>query len=291
MRPILIISAIVIVILIIAAAIFLLTHGHKTIVNNNGASIAPTSNSTVVAVSGSGARTVMGKTITIHRKSGAGGISLAEVILRGPDGVRLVPKGVTSSSKYSLDGNYDPANLIDAKFSTSARTEYPPAAGEVPTITIDMGADVPIGSIEVLTGNALAIGLAITVTDSAGRKTFGRTITATSPYYAFATAGGPPPKPPNFSSGILESLTLPNKGVVGRYIHATSLPRVFDSNGMRLNAAKVILTKGAAPVYSVDLGSNKGIGRINLAGRGGEHNVVVKSARGDVTYTAAVKKN
>lgn len=288
MNPILIIAAIVVVILIVASVIFMLSSKQKTVVADNGVTIAPGGAATVVAV---GAHAIMGKTVTIHRKSGAGGISLAEVILRGPDGTRLIPKGATSSSKYSLDGTFDPANLIDAKFSTSARTANPPAAGEVPMITIDMGADVPIGSIEILTGNAPASGLAITVTDSAGRKIFGRTITANIPYYSFATAGGALPKPPNFSSGTLESLTLPNRGVVGRYIHATSLPRVFDANGIRLNAAKVLVTKGAAPVYSVDLGSNKGIGRINLAGRGGEHSIVVKSARGDVTYTAAVKKN
>ncbi len=285
MNPILIIAAIVVVILIVASVIFMLSSKQKTVVADNGVTIAPGGAATVVAV---GAHAIMGKTVTIHRKSGAGGISLAEVILRGPDGKRLSPANATSSSKFSIDGKFDPDKLIDADFGTSARTADPPAPGEVPVITLDMGKDVPISTVEIATGGAPASGLAITIADSSRRQVFGNTIKVDRPYYAFAPAGAKLPAPMSLS-GKLESFSP--REVVGRYVHASSFPKIFDNNGLQLNAAKVAVTKGAAPVYSVDLGSNKGIGRINLAGRGGEHSIVVKSARGDVTYTAAVKKN
>lgn len=287
MHTAIIIAAIVFVIAVIVLVYFVLANKPKTVVSGTGVSIAPGASATIVAPP----RAIMGKTVTIHRKSGTGGISLSEVILRDPNGKRIVPSSATSSSKYSMDGKFDPDKLIDGDFGTSARTADPPGPGEVPIITLDFGADVAIGTIEVATGGSPVTGLAIQVTDSSGRRTFGRTITADRPYFAMAPAGAALPHPPipMFTGGKLESFSV--KDVYGRFVQATAIPRVFDKNGMRLNAVNITATKGAAPVYTVDLGSNKGIGRINLAGRGGEHSVVVKSARGDVTYTAAVKKN
>jgi len=293
MNPLIIVGAIALVILVIVVAVLAFSSKPKTVVSATGASIAPASGATIVETP----RAIMGKTVTIYRKSGSGGIQLSEVIIRGPGGTRLVPTSAVSSSKFSLDGKFDPAKLIDANFGTSARTAEPSMAGEVPTITLDMGKDVAIGTIEIAAGTAKDMGktsgLAVKVTDSSGRETFSRTITADRPYYAYSTAGAALPHPPMpmFTGGLLESFSARNNEVIGRFVQSSSLPKIFDGNGLQLNAASVVATKGSAPAYTVDLGSNRGIGRINLEGRGGEHNIVVKSARGDVTYTAQVKNN
>ncbi len=255
MNPLIIVGAIALVILVIVVAVLAFSSKPKTVVGATGASIAPASGATIVETP----RAIMGKTVTIYRKSGSGGIQLSEVIIRGPGGTRLVPTSAVSSSKFSLDGKFDPAKLIDANFGTSARTAEPSMAGEVPTITLDMGKDVAIGTIEIAAGTA---GAAL-----------------------------PHPPMPMFTGGLLESFSARNNEVIGRFVQSSSLPKIFDGNGLQLNAASVVATKGSAPAYTVDLGSNRGIGRINLEGRGGEHNIVVKSARGDVTYTAQVKNN
>jgi len=286
-HTIIIVAAIIFVIAVVVLAYFMYANRPKTVVSGAGVSIAPNAAATIIAPP----RAVMGKTVTIYRKQGSGGISLSEVIIRGPNGTRIVPSSSTSSSKYSADGTFDPSKLIDADFGTSARTADPPGAGEVPLIALDFGSDVAIGTIEVATGGAVAKGLAVQVTDSSGRITFGRTITGDRPYYAMSPAGAALPHPPMpmFTGGKLESFST--KDVYGRFVQATALPRVFNTDGLRLNTVSVVATKGASPVYTVDLGSNKNIGRINLDGRGGNHSIVVKSARGDVTYTAQVKKN
>jgi len=286
MSPFLVVGVVTVVILIIAVFIFMMSQKDTTVISGSP-SIATNAEVAIVAPP----KSIMGKTITIHRKSGAGGISLTEVILRGPDGKRIVPVRATASSKYSIDGKFDPSKLIDADFGTSARTADTPVGGEVPTLTIDLGVDKPIGTIEIATGGASAAGLAVTVKDSSGRQTLSNTLKVERPYYAFSPAGArlPHPPMPMFTGGKLESFTTAD--VIGRYVQATSLPKVFGTDGLRLNAANVVVTRGAAPSYTVDLGTNKGIGRINLAGKNGDHAVVVKSARGNTTYAAEVKKN
>jgi hypothetical protein len=120
---------------------------------------------------------VYGRVIKIFRKTPSGSdadiINLGEVRVKDPSGNSLM--GAATAQSGSHHGPFVAGNLIDGNetsiFHTAAN-----ATPEINWVSIDLGSDQPIGSIEIINRKdccgGRSVGLGVSVFDSANREVY-----------------------------------------------------------------------------------------------------------------------
>jgi len=120
---------------------------------------------------------IYGKVIKIYRKTASGSdaeiINLGEVRVKDPSGNSLM--GSAKALAGSNHGPFVAGNLIDGNDSTIFHTAAN-ATPDINWITIDLGSDMPIGSIEIINRKdccgGRSVGLGVSVYDSANREVY-----------------------------------------------------------------------------------------------------------------------
>jgi hypothetical protein len=205
--------------------------------------------------------TVVGRYITIARNTPSPDtadvnvINLGEVRVKDPSGNNIAQGAkVTAGSNLNLT-NYPNTNLVDNNDATFAHTgPNQPAANS--WLTVDLGADKVIGTIEITNRKdccgARAIGLTVTVLDSQMHPIYKTSITENKPLYSysgFTGIGAGTTAPATVYGQFVRIYRKSPSGSVGVDANVVNLAeiRIKDTSGASLMSGA---TATAGSVYS-----------------------------------------